>query len=201
MSLNRVVGACVLVGACACADGSKPTGAGSGPTGPSPSPAPTQTGQFQGRLTEAGFDDLPIGGARVEVTDGIAAGLSAITQPTGDFHLTGLSAKTNLRITKDGYPPYSVTVDTTAYHPGKEVPIELPLSGKRPEVSGTYTVTLNVADDCVFQSSMREVPEEARRRTYTAVLQQDGPRLGITLSRADGWTAKRLEGHAEPTHV
>jgi hypothetical protein len=82
--------------------------------------------------------------------------------------------------------------------------IELPLVSRRVDLSGTYTLTLVSAPDCL--AGLEPLPEEARSRIYTAVLTQVGPEVSVVLGGASflrvlGATANRMSGKVSPKGV
>ena len=71
----------------------------------------------------------------------------------------------------------------------------------RTDYRGTYTLTISAASPCRFTSGA--FPEEAKRRVYTAKVEQDGGRLTVTLSDADfivtNGYGNRFSGFTDPT--
>jgi hypothetical protein len=51
-----------------------------------------------------------------------------------------------------------------------------------PALAGRYTLTITAAAECAVDGGDGSLPEPARVRRYTADVQQDGQRLGLTLS-------------------
>lgn len=142
---------------------------------------PAGTYRLAGLVREAGIPTGPVVGARVEVTTGGGAGLTTYTDLWGKFRLYGVSGETSLRVTKDGYQP---VVRTVVLGDHQTFDIEVPLPAPRADVSGIYTLTITAADHCGVGLGDRHVPEEARVRTYTAAVGQDGPQLAVRLSGA-----------------
>jgi hypothetical protein len=71
----------------------------------------------------------------------------------------------------------------------------------RPDLSGTYTLTVLLADRC-----RASYPEATFSRTYTAVVVQNGPALTVTLSVAmlvadRAGNGDRFRGRMEPGQV
>ena len=125
-----------------------------------------------GRVSEADFPEQRLSGARVEVTTGVEVPLNTLTDGSGTYRLYGVSGETGLRVTRDGYQPAARTV-VVANH--QSYNIELPLLQPRANVAGTYTLTIAAASHCGVGLGEGNVPEEARIRSYTARVQQDGP--------------------------
>jgi hypothetical protein len=154
---------------------------------------PAGTYQLSGRVKEAGSSDGALAGARVEVTTGSGAGQTAVTDWWGYYFLYGVSGETTLRVTKEGYQPATRTL-VVADHQAFDM--ELPLLRPRADVSGTYTLTITAANHCGTGLGEGNLPEEARVRTYTATVRQDGPRLYVTLSGdAGGFDGKVESGY------
>jgi hypothetical protein len=134
-----------------------------------------------GTVTDATVPSEGVAGARVEVTTGIGAGISAETDVSGHYRLYGLSGETGLRLTKDGYEPAARTVivaDHKAVHNLTLWPV-----ATRVHVSGNYTLTITAADECGAGLGEGRLPEEAGRvRTYEAAVQQTVSRLEIKVN-------------------
>ena len=125
--------------------------------------------------------NVPVEGARVEVTGGVGAGLSTFTDSEGIYRLYGVSGETRFRVTKDGYQSAVPTVVVSEH---QRYDVWLTLSRPRLELSGNYTLTIAAADDCGVGLGERHLPEEARLRTYQAAVRQDASRLQVTLTGA-----------------
>ena len=80
------------------------------------------------------YRDIPLAGARVEVTTGAGLGLSATTDREGIFYLYGVAGDTTLRVAKDGYSTATKTF-TVADH--QSITVELAYLGKYLDLSGT----------------------------------------------------------------
>jgi hypothetical protein len=144
---------------------------------------PAGTYRLEGQVHEVD-DQYPwegVAGARIDVTSGTGAGLSTVTNAWGAYRLDGVAGETTLRVTRDGYqsvePKFSVVS-----HRNYDIP--LPLLARRADVSGTYTLTVTASDECGVGLGRGHVSEEARTRTYTADVRQDGAQLRMTLSGA-----------------
>jgi Carboxypeptidase regulatory-like domain len=144
---------------------------------------PAGTYRLTGQVHETD-DQYPwqgVAGARIDVTSGSGAGLSTVTDGRGAYRFDGVAGETTLRVTRDGYQPVELRFGV-AFH--RTYDIELPLLAPRVAVSGTYTLTITASDECGVGVGGGHVPEEARIRTYTAVVRQDGAELRMTLSGA-----------------
>lgn len=155
---------------------------------------PADTYRLVGTVTDA---SLPVPGARVEVTAGIGQGLLALTNSVG-YRLYGVSGDIEVRVTREGYQEQRKNLQVTTH---QKLDFDLALSRPRDEVAGTYTLTVTAAAEC-----RSELPEEARIRTYTAVVEQDGPRLtvsleGSTFATGYGRTFNSFHGTVEPNRV
>ena len=148
---------------------------------------PAGTYKLLGQVNDA---NVQVGGARVEVTRGVGAGLFTYTDSTGDYSLYGVSGEVRIRVTKDGYQPAVRDFLVTAH---QKYDIWLPLSAPLLELSGNYTLTITAADHCGVGIGEGHVPQEARVRTFQATLRQDGSRLEVALSRAT-FTVPRFAG-------
>jgi hypothetical protein len=129
---------------------------------------------LRGRVRDATSPTTPVFGARVEVTRGETAGLTSTTDFYGAFVFYGVSVETELRITKDGFAPQTRSLRVVEHR--TEV-IDLSHSRERPDVRGTYKLTIG-GGTCEGGASF---PEELRTRIYRAVVYQDDVSLLIDL--------------------
>lgn len=131
---------------------------------PAPAPVPPSSGiQVGGSVSDTAF--RPLAGVRVEVLDGAQAGMSAMSDVTGQFSLTGtFDAATTFRATKDGYAAAtrSWLRNTPSARPW--LGFSLAILGPNVNIAGDYTLTL-VAD-----SPCADLPSDMRRRTYAATI-------------------------------
>ncbi|MGH9200603.1 MAG: carboxypeptidase regulatory-like domain-containing protein [Vicinamibacterales bacterium] len=134
---------------------------------------PDGTFRLSGAVRNAG---VPVGGARVEVTGGPAAGLVTMSDNLdGGYRLYGVSGDTSILATKDGYQSQEQRLFVTDHQT-----LNLDVTLVRVDnVSGTYTMTITASELC-----RARLPEEARTRTYTVVLTQSGRDVEATLSGA-----------------
>jgi carboxypeptidase family protein len=139
---------------------------------------PAGTYRLSGRLNELRYRNVPLVGARVEVTTGAGRGLSATTDRDGVFHLYGVAGDISLQVTKDAYSTVTKTF-TVADH--QSITIELAHIGNRPDLSGTYRLMIGAADECGIGVGQAKLPEEGRDLIFTAAVSQDGPNVYVTL--------------------
>jgi len=128
------------------------------------------------RLSGSLYDDkFPLfSDAQVTILAGSGAGFT--TTARGFFRLYGVVGNTEIRITAPGYDEYRQRLDVRSH---QSVRIGLALSNPRQQVAGTYKLRIRAADECRSTLS-----DEAMDRTYTAVVDQDGPLLTAALSGA-----------------
>lgn len=139
---------------------------------------PTGTFRLEGRVTERGLD-FGIAGVTVTIIAGIGEGLRAVTDGDGHFRLYGVSGSVRLHAKKEGYLNRIEDLDVVDDRSlGLEMAAERSFDG----LTGTYRLTLE-AGSC--SSGFGVLPENARRRSYTALVRQDGSRLFVRLSGAD----------------
>ena len=155
---------------------------------------PTGTYRLMGKVSDG---DLPVQGARVEVLAGTGQGLITFTNSVG-YRLYGVAGDIHVRVTVDGYQEQRKNLDVTGH---QALDFDLMLTRPRVEVGGTYTLTVTAAAEC-----REALPEEARTRTYPAVLTQQGPRLSAVLEGAKfavvgGQTFNSFRGTVEPTGI
>ena len=134
---------------------------------------PSGTFRMVGFVSEAGFSTVPVASARVEVTPG---SLVATTSFDGTYRLYGVPPDANVQVTKSGYFPFTQAIQLTA-HSTRNFP--LALSGTRLSLAGPYTLTMDLAGVC---SSSRPLPVALQRRTYDAVLTQNGASAEVVLT-------------------
>lgn len=157
---------------------------------------PDGTFRLVGRVVEADSPNTTIAGARVESAGG--PGVSTTTDVYGNYRLYGVSPNPQIRISKNGYV---TRVENLALGDHQAQNFALAWASPRPDVSGTYTLTVTLADRC--RSSH---PEATFARTYTAALVQNGPALTVTLSGATlvahrSGNGDRFRGRMEPGRV
>jgi len=154
-----------------------------------------------GRVLEADVPSAGVVGATVEVRSGTGVGrVFAQTDTYGFYRLYGVAGPTTLRASKEGYEAVDHTLVVEDHY--QQAEIALRLRAPRVDIAGTYTLTISAAKKCGVGLGPDHLPEEARVRTYAAVVQQDGPTLAITLtsgSLVGGQTG--LRGWIEPGRV
>jgi hypothetical protein len=95
----------------------------------------------------------------VEVVDGPSSGVFATTNTAGHYELPGVSEPFTVRVTKDGYAPFTTT-RSMGYSP-LSIYIVLALSTPSVNIAGDYTLTLTADTAC------SGLPDAARSRSYT----------------------------------
>jgi hypothetical protein len=142
---------------------------------------PTGTFRLVGKVFEVDDPSQPVIDALVEATTATGATLVASTDRTGFYALYGVVGATILRVSREGFEGLVQTINVTAH---QTINLTLKLSTPRPNVSGTYTLTISAADECGVGLGEGRLPDEARVRKYPAVVTQTGPALKIDLSGA-----------------
>ena len=136
---------------------------------------PAGTFRLTGLVTEAGSPSNPVRDAQVEVTTAGGATVSTATDNDGRYRQYGVSDGAQIRVTKEGYQPHLQSVRISDHG---TLDVELSFT-PRADLSGTYILTITAAVEC-----RSTLPEEARTRTYTAIVRQAGSRLAVTLQGA-----------------
>jgi hypothetical protein len=136
---------------------------------------PNGTFRLDGVITDAGF---PLQGARVEVIAGTGAGLTASSNGSGGYALYGVAGDVKLHLKKDGYTNQARDVRVTEH---QSLNVGMTLDRARPMLAGTYRLEI----EAVGCSNRITMPDSARRRAYTAIVEQNGPRLSVRLTGAD----------------
>lgn len=157
---------------------------------------PDGTFRLVGRVVEADSPGTSIAGARIEIAG--APGPSTTTDLFGLYRLYGVPANPEVRVSKNGYVP---RVENLPLADHRSQNFTLAWASPRPDVSGTYTLTIALADRC--RSSL---PEATFSRTYSAAVVQNGPVLTVTLSDATfvvdrGGNGNRFRGLMEPGQI
>jgi hypothetical protein len=122
------------------------------------------------------------------------------TDGGGGYRLYGVPPDAEFSISRDGYVPVK-TQHTIADHAALD--FELQLVEPRPQLAGTYTLTIAIDGPC---GNSRPLPEALQQRTYTATIEQSGARLDVTLSGAQfaidaHGHGNRFQGRVEPDGV
>jgi hypothetical protein len=140
---------------------------------------PAGTFVLSGNIYEQG---VRIPEVTVLVRSGTGQGLSSVASGNGFFRLYGVAGPVQLELSKHGFLTALPQVDVVR-HMSQDFEI---VSERRPDYSGTYTLTLTASPDC---TGFRDLPGEARRREYIATVSHTGAWLAVSLSGADFLTA------------
>jgi hypothetical protein len=146
---------------------------------------PAGTYRLTGLVRESG---LPVAGATVAVTAGQGTGLSAVTNQSGQYRLYGVVGSVDVQVSKAGYASVTKTLAVSS-NSLLDFP-DLTQTGPIVSLSGTYTLSLTASTAC--GPGTYALSDQAKRRSYTAVITQNGPALQVTLSGAD---LLMLNGH------
>lgn len=140
---------------------------------------PSGTFRMRGHVTDQG---TPVWPAVVEVVSGPNADVFDVTDPSGAYALYGVPSDAEVRVSRDGYEPLVQRVMLV----NNDDPVDFTLTPDfpRPDLSGTYTLTITADPACAGA-----LPAAARTRTYDAVIEQMGPHVHVTLGGADFITA------------
>jgi hypothetical protein len=134
---------------------------------------PEGTFKLAGTVTDGG---VGLDGVTVAVIGGTGEGLSAVTDLSGSYRLYGVAGSVRLHAKKLGYENQTEALEVTTHRTAN---IAMSFGGERPRLAGTYEMTVTAASRC---SSLTPA---ARTRSYTADIQQDGPRLSVVVTGAD----------------
>jgi hypothetical protein len=136
------------------------------------------TFRLVGVVTEADTGNVPIDGARVEAVAGTDPSAPvetfATTGPDGRYKLYGVPPDATLRVLRDGYVTAVQRIQLATHG---TLNLQLRLITPRPTFAGDYTMTIEAGSERTCG-----LPNDLRRRTYDAVMAQDGPRLTVTLT-------------------
>ena len=134
--------------------------------------APEGTFRLSGRIRDA---PLFVAGAEVRIMSGPSEGLTTLSSFDGTYKMYGAVGDSEVRVRKEGYDDARQHFNVTA---SISADFNMILSKPRDIVAGTYTLRITAAPEC------GALPPEARQRTYTAVVTQDGSRLQVVLQDA-----------------
>ncbi|HSC27586.1 MAG TPA: carboxypeptidase-like regulatory domain-containing protein [Vicinamibacterales bacterium] len=155
---------------------------------------PERTYRVIGKVTEEANPAMPIVGARLELNgDGRVA---TLTDSDGSYKLYGVPAGGEIRVTRDGYRTHVERLEI-ADHAVRD--FQLALSGARLDLSGSYTLAIDV--DCHTSTPVR--PPELRHRSYAALLTQTGSAVEVVLTESSRFRVNstrrgdRFKGHAD----
>jgi hypothetical protein len=112
----------------------------------------------------------------VTVMSGVGAGLTARTDTYGYYALYGVSGPVQIRASKEGY--LDQTKQANVWQ-GTGLNFELSVAGPVENYSGVYALTITA------RSCSGDFPDAAKRRVYTARVEQTGAALRVALSDAD----------------
>lgn len=132
------------------------------------------TWRVDGLVADSGFG---LAGARVEVVSGIGAGKATTTDGNGNYRLYGVAGDVQMRASLDGYE--SDMKATTIRGNQTHVSFALTPLIKPADLSGDWQLTFEASRAC------DTLPEIARRRTYTAIIEQKVSALLVRLSGAE----------------
>jgi hypothetical protein len=136
---------------------------------------PNGTFRVVGSVREDEFPNLPVGGARVEVTSGDP---STVTDGNGQYRLYGVPATADIQVVGNGYAPQSRHVTLSANSTQNFV---LHLDGPRVGLSGNFTLAIDVTGTC---SGPQSLAAGLRHRTYDASVTQNGAELDVLLTES-----------------
>ncbi len=122
-----------------------------------------------------------IGGVSLRVVDGVGQNIVTFSDPDGSYTLFGVSGRIRIRLTKPDYAENLQDVDVATH---RRQDFEIVPERPRDDYRGTYTLRITARLPCEGISA-ETFPEAVTRREYTANVEQDGPRISVTLSGAD----------------
>ena len=137
---------------------------------------PKGTFRLKGKVKEADSDDR-IAGATVTVRSGSSV-VETTTGPDGSFIMFGVPPEGELQVRHWTYVEHTEIIRLAEH---AAVNINLSLLKPRVSLAGTYTLTIG-STACGGGGSMPLLREDLRRRSYTAVVEQNGNALNVTLT-------------------
>lgn len=137
---------------------------------------PKGTFRLAGTVKESGFG---LENVVLTVISGMGEGLTTLSGFDGTYTLYGVSGLVQVEMKKEGYLTSTQQIDVTA-HRTQDFTVDA--AQPRKDYAGTYMLTITAASSCRNSGT---IPDEARRRVYTAKVRQDGGRLTVTLTDAN----------------
>jgi hypothetical protein len=134
---------------------------------------PNNTFVMLGTVMDAELPGVPVRGARVEVAPG---SLFALTDSAGFYRLFGVPLNPEVRVSAPGYQPLTQTLQFSG---DARQDFQLALSGPRLNLSGAYTLTVEVTGACGNTPALQQ---SLRLRQYDAVISQTGIALQVLLT-------------------
>ena len=137
---------------------------------------PAGTFRLRGTVTDTG---IPVANVSVAVIDG--EDLTATTNADGVYQLYGVRDRVRLQATGSGYLTELQEVDVADH---RTFDFEMRMDRPRTDVRGRYRLTIdkNPSGGSGCTGTDPKLPDT---RSYDATVDQDGPRLTVTLSGAD----------------
>lgn len=136
---------------------------------------PTGTFRVSGQVTTVS-PAQPVVNAVVTVVSGQTAGLATTTDWEGRYALYGVVGDSQLRVSKDGFEPHTITVQGSSH---QTLNVQLQQQSPFPNVGATYTLTLTADPACE-----NPIAPPHNVRTYAATIGQSGRQLTVTLGGA-----------------
>jgi hypothetical protein len=154
-----------------------------------------------GTYAVSGFvreESFPVAEATVTVMSATTgAGLETVTHSDGFYELFGVEGQAQIRFSKSGY---SARVETLAVTAHSELDTQLVPEHGRGNYSGTYQLTVTAGNCRPTSYGSNVLPVEARARSYSARLTQNGPDIRVELNGA-GLIAGAFSGRVEPNQL
>jgi len=152
---------------------------------------PDGTYRLVGIVRDAEFANVPIVGARVEVTPGP---LVATTDFGGRFTVFGAPADVDVKITKDTYQPSSQSLRLSAHTTQN---FQLAPVSARLRLNGSYTLAIDLVGAC---NGTKPLAADLQHRRYDALVSQNNLMITVTLTeprfRLNGTQGDRFTGQA-----
>jgi hypothetical protein len=137
---------------------------------------PKGTFRLAGTVQDSGFG---LENVTLTVISGVGEGLTTRSAADGAYAFYGVSGPVRIQLKKDGYLNDVEQFDVSA---NRTQDFVLVPERPRKDYGGTYTLTVSAGEPC---RSLNVLPEEGKRRVYTANVTEDGGRLTVTLTGAD----------------
>lgn len=137
---------------------------------------PAGTYRLDGTVTDSGFG---LSGVSVSVTDGGGNQLTTTTNANGKYALYGVRDRVRLQAKGSGYFDEIREIDVADH---RTFDFDMRIERPRTDLRGRYRLTIDRSTITGSSCTGAGLPES---RSYDATVDQDGPRLVVTLSDAD----------------
>jgi hypothetical protein len=133
---------------------------------------PAGTFRLVGQVTDADQFFVPIPDASIAVLGGSA---TTTTNPTGNFRLYGVPGDAEIEVAREGYRVLRERIQLTTHATRN---FRMAVDSAARNLAGNYTLVVEAGTNCGSPA----LKNELRRRSYDAIIVQDGAKLEVRLT-------------------